>query len=159
MAVVPQKIQAVLDFLDQDLPEKTLASLRVRPDGAIEARPAGPLSFSFRCHGIPVHCVADSTSEGGRLTLDAMIGAVPYTVESRAARERMLSAVRDRRGVLTTDGREVRARDRIAVPLPLSPVSLISGMTAFVLRLEPELELLATCLPGAAPGGRAPAAA
>jgi hypothetical protein len=147
MAVVPQKIQAVLDFLDRDLQETTLAAFRVGADGSIEQRPVGPMSFSFRCHGIAVACIADVGADGGRLTLDAVIGSVPYTVEGRAARERMLAAVHARRGVLTSDGREVRARDRIAVPLPLSPVSLIGGMTEFIMRLEPELELLASCLP------------
>lgn len=148
MAAIPDKIQAVLEFLERDGgPEASLGALRVRDDGTVEPRPAGPLAFRFSCHGIPVACVADQADGTGRLTLDAVIGRVPYTVEGRAARERLLATVRRRRGMISTDGREVRVRERMPIGLPLSPVQLITGLANFMLRLEPEIAALADCLP------------
>ena len=137
------KLQIVLEFLEQDENVRSTNDLHVLPDGAIVRRDwSMPMNFSFRCFGIPVTARVSSSANGISMALRAVLGTVPFTAEAATARRSLLAEIRDRDGMVKTDGREVRAEDTMLLPHVVKPTALVGIATEFMLRLEPEIAAL-----------------
>jgi hypothetical protein len=146
----PEKVAAVLEYLENCSNPCAARRIRIGPDGEIVERAAGePLYFGFSYYGIEVHAVASEDASGGRLRLDANFGRIPHTAEATEVHQRVMELVQTQTHLLTSIGREVGFKGEIGVTLPLTPVNIISAAAGFMLEVKPEIEQLASCLPTA----------
>ncbi|MSO75565.1 MAG: hypothetical protein EXQ87_01445 [Alphaproteobacteria bacterium] len=116
-----------------------------------------PFTFRFACCGIAVEAETVAVDGTTWIQFDALQGHVPFSAANpptSSTRRAMLSHIRRRHGVLTSDGRSISARRRIEAPVPLNPVGLVATAAAFMAELAPEIAALAEYLPPRRPESR-----
>ncbi len=117
-------------------------------DGTVEHRPPpSPLDFRFVYREIPFLAALRSEEEKTTLAIQADLGILPYSLEFRDKRDRLLDclALLDRAapGVIGLNRhKRIAYRDEIEIPRALSPVNILAYLTALLLDAGPYLELL-----------------
>lgn len=105
-----------------------------------------PVSFRFSCLGVAFDAVATAEGEGCRLTMEADLGPVPFTMESPQARALRLALL----NLSVAAGRRfVERRNRLVLvsteDLEANPSArrLVATAVAQVMKCRPELALAA----------------
>lgn len=106
------------------------------------------LNFTFSYHGILFKSRYEAVDGGARLSLEAVLGPVPFSAESPAGRPALLAiaAAADHHldGALRIRaGQIVIEREETVVP-PLSAVSLVEAIVRSLVPVKPYLDLVAT---------------
>jgi hypothetical protein len=115
----------------------------VAEDGSLALRRPPALRFAWRGRPVEAHV------EPGRVTLSALAGAVPYTVEARERRPAALAELTRLPAELPAGWRlrvaaDHRLRLEAAMELPgmVTATALVSAMVGFALGLDPYLDRL-----------------
>jgi hypothetical protein len=115
-----------------------LDQVRLDADGRMWPRPgSGPLRFTFADRGRRFLGRLVRVGEVARLHVAGEIAAIPYTVESPAARSRLLAALRAARrpalGRLAVGpGQTICVEGELAFDAPVTPNRLIAAAALFV---------------------------
>lgn len=117
-----------------------------------------PVAFSVRWRGRVIHASLASTGgDGGLLRMRSTLGCIPSTASNPEARVVCLEMMRNLPGAvpaawkirLLPDHRPQMEYDTVLV-LPVTAANLVTELTAFLLDLEPYLDLMDES--GAGPG-------
>jgi hypothetical protein len=136
-----------------------IGAVQVDDEGRLTARDRdAPLRFRFVYAEVPFAAEV-STGQTPLVRLAADFGALPYTIESPAARRWTLrliqaSAARKRGRLELTRDKEIRLRAEAVPPAPYTPVSIMATVTALLLDFKPMLELLGELLAAGLPRHR-----
>lgn len=141
-----QSAQAVELLGRQHLP-LPLNSLAVDAHGNLLKTERARLSFSFAFGGTRFQATTALGPNTLNLELMGDLGPLPYSAESRVARSAMLEMIasgdfRFGRFAIAKD-QIVRVEGSIAIEQPLTPVALLTALTAFLVDLKPHLDSFA----------------
>lgn len=126
-----------------------IGTLTFDEDGTVEHRPPpSPLDFRFVYHEIPFLAALRREEEKTTLAIQADLGILPYSLEFREKRDRLLDclALLDRAAlgaIVLTRHKRIAYRDEIEIPEALSSVNILAYLTSLVLNAGPYLEILA----------------
>lgn len=140
-------LEAVESLLSEGRPLE-VGAFELTADGKLRRRETGtPLVFSFDFRGIFID-VEVTTEVGGKVTLHATLGSVPYSVESPKARRAIRSIVavagKQPRGRLYFgDDQSLRLEASAEPPTPCTPAAVVATITAVLLDFIPILDILA----------------
>lgn len=122
-------------------------------DGVIPiATPPGLLAFHFGYGEIPVSGTIRPEGEAYLVLVRAEVGLVPYSLENREARARLLTVIgwigRVGHGTVTLGARQtlVVSGERLIAP-PLNAVAMVAGLTTLMIELHPLFEAVGDILP------------
>jgi hypothetical protein len=112
--------------------------------------------FLFAYGALPVIGKLRSGPDGAELRLQVVVGRLPYSVESRDQREKMLKLIRTFPAELSESlviGQDQSICVNVTAPLPgaPTPASLVTELVVRLSRLDPVLRSLADVLPDLAP--------
>ena len=117
-------------------------------DGTVEHHPPpSPLDFRFVYREIPFLAALRREEEKTTLAIQADLGILPYSLEFREKRDRLLDclALLDRAapGAIFLDRhKRIAYRDEVEIPRALSPVNILAYLTGLLLDAGVYLELL-----------------
>ncbi len=126
-----------------------IGTLAFGEDGTVEHRPPpSPLDFRFVYREIPFLAALRSEEEKTTLAIEADLGILPYSLEFREKRDRLLDclALLDRAAsgvIVLTRHKRIAYRDEVEIPRALSPVNILAYLTRLLLNAGPYLEILA----------------
>ena len=132
--------------LSESIVISTAAADRPSPGIALQL----PAEFSFDCHGCRFSAVAEDSPDGAVVSVEGIVGAVPFSAESvtARARTRALLAMRPSSDVVRL---ELAGRNRIVLrgQAPLgdepSPAAAIAAASAVLSAAKPLMDILALC--------------
>jgi hypothetical protein len=137
-----QSAQAVELLGRQHLP-LPLNSIAVDEHGNILKTERARLSFSFAFGGTRFQATTALGPNTLNLELMGDLGPLPYSAEPRVARSAMLEMIsgefRFGRFAIAKD-QIIRVEGSIAIEQPLTPVALLTALTAFLVDLKPHLD-------------------
>jgi hypothetical protein len=139
-------------FASQTVPIET-NSIWFGPDGMPAHRDfKSPVSFTFVCAGATLTARAGREDSEAWLEVDGDLGALPFSAESRDARSEVIAILlaarlTDHRYFGVGPDQRIRVRGEIPLTCPLSPASILTGVTMFTLAVRPFIELLIEALP------------
>ena len=117
-------------------------------DGTVEHRPPpSPLDFRFVYREIPFLAALRREEETITLAIHADLGILPYSLEFREKRDRLLDclALLDRAApgaIVLNRHKRLAYRDEVEIPQALSPVNILAYLTGLLLNAGPYLEFL-----------------
>lgn len=153
--------QSTVQFLaDQPLPLE-LKTIHVADDGKAARRLPDQLTFRFHFAGIAFDAAARRHAGGTRLSLEGLLGYLPYSAQGPALRTDVATIVASSSAMqagrfVVTEGQEIRLRAEVEVETPITPVSLIAAAADILVNAKPWLDTLGLYL--APLGGRGSAA-
>lgn len=104
-------------------------------------------SFHFRYRGLGYSARFCDDGKAAMLDLSARLGPIPFSAESLAQRQALSSALKavnaDLGPVLSAQQGHIALATRLALPVPVTAVGLLSALAQFFLRLRPYLDLMA----------------
>jgi hypothetical protein len=116
-----------------------------------------PATFSFDCSGRRIDAAIRSDRAGGaELVVRSYLGFMPYSAESRAARQHVMALVHAASRIPNTQITQDRsnalyARRQMAFSTRPPPSYVVAGATAIVVSLKPLWEAMERCASGKAP--------
>lgn len=147
-----QTAQAVELLGQQHLP-LPLSTYSVDSAGKILKTERDRLSFSFAFSGTRFQATAELGGANKlNLALTGDLGPLPYSVESRMARSAVLDMVAAGefgfgRFAIAKD-QMIRVEGSVPIEQPLTPVALLTALTAFLVDLKPHLDSFAQQVAG-----------
>ncbi len=110
-------------------------------------RSAGPLNFRFCFKEVPFAVRIEQRQDQAALNLSGDLGILPFTIENARRRRRLrkvLGAARQASGLRweITPEHHIGVAGETTLDLPLTPVSVVAGAAALLLRSRPYLELI-----------------
>jgi hypothetical protein len=138
---------SVLAALGRFVPPFEIDRFGAAPEGTPPVRPSGVLDFRFCFAEVPFHARAERRQGRPMLTLSGDLGTLPFTIENarRRHRLRLVLAAAQRRSGLTwevTAHHAIRLRGEIELELPLTPVAVLAGAVALLMKIRPYLDLV-----------------
>lgn len=146
-----------LQFLANQAAPPAFGSMVFAEDGTPQRREPGTLQFRFSFGGWGFSATAESQIDGSSVTVETVLGGIPYTAEGINRRIDVLAILAASRrglpnGVIEIDsGRMLRYRGRMVSSRVLAPVSILSTATELVITAQPWLSLLSLYLAAPAP--------
>ncbi len=125
-----------------------IGTLAFGEDGTVEHRPPpSPLDFRFVYREIPFLAALRSEEEKTTLAIEADLGILPYSLEFREKRDRLLDclALLDQAtpgAIVLNRHKRIAYRDEVEIPRALSPVNILAYLTRLLLNAGPYLDLL-----------------
>lgn len=144
-----------LQFLANQGSLPTLGSVSFAEDGTPQQREPGTLKFRFSFGDWGFTAVAEPRIDGSSVTVETVLGGMPYSAEGINRRIDVLGILQASRtglphGVLEVDSvRMVRYRGRILSNHVLAPVAIVSAAAELVITAEPWLSLVSVYLAAA----------
>ena len=138
-------------------------ALSVGADGTVIHTPREALRFAFDYGGVSFNAVGRRNADSFRLTIEADLGPLPYSVESVQARLSIQDLIAasgsliEPRFSIGAD-QTIRVETTVELLNPVSPVLTLTLVTEVLLVLKPWLERLGTLLKAAARRTSAPPA-
>ena len=126
-----------------------IGTLAFAEDGTVEHRAApSALDFSVVYREIPFLAALRRDAEKTTLAIQADLGILPYSLEFREKRDRLLDclALLDQAtpGAIVLDRhKRIAYRDEIEIPRALSSVNILAYLTKLLLNAGPYLDILA----------------
>lgn len=139
-------------FASQTAPIET-NSIWFGPDGMPAHRDfKSPVAFSFACGGATLKARAGREGNEAWLEVEGDLGALPFSAESRDARSAVIAILlaaklTDHRYFGIGPDQRIRLHGEIALTCPLTPASILTGLTQFTLAVRPFIELLSEAQP------------
>ncbi len=124
-----------------------IGTITFSEDGTVEHRPPpSPLDFRFVYREIPFLAALRSEEEKTTLVIQADLGILPYSLEVREKRDRLLDclALLDQAtpgAIVLNRHKRIAYRDEVEIPRALSPVTILAYLTRLLLNAGPYLEL------------------
>jgi hypothetical protein len=148
--ISPQPIDPKLDLgaLGERQRPVEIGTLAFGEDGTVEHRPPpSPLDFHFVYREIPFLAALRSEEDKTTLAIEADLGILPYSLEFREKRDRLLDclALLDQAtpgAIVLNRHKRIAYRDEVEIPQALSPVNILAYLTRLLLEAGPYLELL-----------------
>ncbi len=125
-----------------------ISTITFSEDGTVEHRPPpSPLDFRFVYREIPFLAAIGREEEKTTLVIQADFGILPYSLEFREKRDRLLDclALLDQAtpgAIVLNRHKRIAYRDEVEIPRALSPVNILAYLTRLLLNAGPYLELL-----------------
>lgn len=125
-----------------------ISTITFSEDGTVEHRPPpSPLDFRFVYREIPFLAAIGREEEKTTLVIQADLGILPYSLEFREKRDRLLDclALLDQAtpgAIVLNRHKRIAYRDEVEIPRALSPVNILAYLTRLLLNAGPYLELL-----------------
>ena len=125
-----------------------IGTITFSEDGTVEHRPPpSPLDFRFVYREIPFLAALRREEEKTTLVIQADLGILPYSLEFREKRDRLLDclALLDQAtpgAIVLNRHKRIAYRDEVEIPQALSPVNILAYLTRLLLNAGPYLELL-----------------
>jgi hypothetical protein len=134
-------------FASQTVPIET-NSIWFGPDGMPAHRDfKSPVAFSFACGGVTLTARAGREDDEAWLEVEGDLGALPFSAESRDTRSEVIAILlaarlTDHRYFGVGPDQHIRLHGEIPLTCPLTPASILTGITQFSLAVRPFIELL-----------------
>lgn len=111
-----------------------------------------PVRFTFECAGITLSARAGRQGDMAWLEVDGELGALPFSAESRDARSSVIavllaSKLNDYRYFGVSADQRIKLRGEMALTPPLTPASILTSVTQFIIAVRPFIELLQEAMP------------
>jgi hypothetical protein len=111
-----------------------------------------PVTFTFDCAGIRLSARAGRQGDQAWLEVEGELGALPFSAESRDARSQAIAVLiaarlTDYRYFGVSADQRIKLRGEIALTPPLTPASILTSVTQFVIAVRPFIELLQEAMP------------
>ena len=143
-----QAMPATLNFFaNQTLPFET-NSIWFGEDGLPAHRDlTTPVCFTFECAGVTLTARAGRQGDEAWLEVDGDLGALPFSAESREARSTAIAVLlaarlTDHRYFGVGPDQHIKLRGEVPLSPPLTPASILTSVTQFVIAVRPFIELL-----------------
>lgn len=153
----PAEGNVPLDFLGDGTAPLELKTLVVNADGAVTRQaPPSPFAFNFTYLEIPFSACISQNGSDINLNVEADLGPLPYTAEAPKLRKPLLALLE----ALKNDGKfqlsltpqkRILLEGYMPMDTSLTPVNIISNLTALLVHTDPYLELIAHQIVGSAP--------
>jgi hypothetical protein len=111
-----------------------------------------PISFTFECAGVRLSARAGRQGGEGWLVIDGDLGALPFSAESRDARSAVIAVLlaarlTDHRYFGVGPDQRIKLRGELPLACPLTPASILTSVTQFIMAVRPFIEMLAEARP------------
>lgn len=133
---------------DQQRPVE-ISTLSFNEDGTVDHHPPPcPLDFRFVYREIPFLAGLKRDGDKTYLAIRADLGILPYTLEYREKRDRLLDCLAlltwtAPGPIMLTKHKRIAYRDKLEIPSALSPVNILAYLTKMLLKAGPYLEFMA----------------
>lgn len=140
-------MSTIKSLADQQLPLEA-ASVVVEDDGSLGQKPEELLRFAFAYKDVHFVAQAERRPHQGVLLLQGDLGHMPFTAEGpgrRADIQMILATTRNLSfgSIAPTSDQRIRLTAECPMNGPLTPVSVLSAVTAVLMRAGPWLDLFA----------------
>lgn len=110
-----------------------------------------PFKIGFCCYGIPFTAVVEDTADGPRMKLAGVVGAVPFTGESAAARKLVKSVLAREphhsiAKLSVTERQNIVVNGEATLNGEATPPRIIATATAIIATAKPLIDIMKLCL-------------
>jgi hypothetical protein len=143
-----QALPASLSFFANAISPFETHSIWFGPDGMPSRRDlSSPVTFTFECCGFTFVARAGRQAGSAWLEIEAELGTLPFTAQSRAARGTAIavliaSKLTDHRYFGVGPDQRIKLSGELPLDPPLTPAVIQTGVTQFVIAVRPIVELL-----------------
>ena len=109
-----------------------------------------PVTYSFKCYGIPFDVVVSRDSGGGaRLTIRGDLGVLPYSAESKTARQYIRAVIEVGQDlplaeITLSKTQSIILRGVMKFDHPPSPANAVAATAVIVIACKPFVDMIAT---------------
>jgi hypothetical protein len=115
-------------------------------EAAAEPGAAGPIRFDFTYRLVPITCQLDEMGDHARLRLAGLVGPMPFSAQSPAARAALARIVAEAAPRLQVEDGRIVLVGELRLPLPVAADSLVAALATFLIPAAPYLELISAYL-------------
>ena len=137
---------ASLSFIANATPPFETNSIWFGPDGMPTRRDlTTPVHFTFECCGHEFSARAGREDGEAWLEVEGELGSLPFSAESRDARSAVIailiaSKLTNHRYFGVGPDQRIKMRGELPLEPPLTPATILTGITQFVMAVRPFLE-------------------
>ncbi|HLI11199.1 MAG TPA: hypothetical protein VKY65_06325 [Alphaproteobacteria bacterium] len=142
----------IIDSLPTETIPYEVGSLCVTEAGTVTIREnTGALRFHFTFADIRFSALARRGESAASLRLCGCLGVLPYSAESASLRRHILAVLHEANRaahgrLIAADNQNILFLDELAVPLPFTPMRLVTQLVLGLLDLKPHLDRLRATL-------------